>query len=223
MLMRWSGVLVLMVLFLSAAVLQAQRAGGGFRGGAGVPGGSGFRAGPPNRFFPGHPGGFHRSRGFGTAWLPWYLPYGDYWDGPFAWDFPVWDYVNFPPSENAWRGPSYQQSANTTSPQVIVVEKEDARPPAPPPEPPKLIEVPSPKEAPVAKLLPATLFVLKDGERLESRHYLLTVESLQIEVGRQQRTIPISTLDLDATIAGNHERGIEVTIPQDRNAVFLGF
>ena len=218
--MRRSGLLILMILLLSAALLQAQRAGGGFSGGARMPVGSGFRTGPPNGFFPGHPGGFHHNNGFGAVWLPWYSPY---WDSPFDWDPYVWDYVNFPPSDSTWRGPSYQQSANTTSPSVIVVEKEDRRSPAPPPEPPKLIEVPSPKEAPVAKPLPATLFVLRDGKRLESRHYLLTAESLQIEVGRQQRTIPISTLDLDATVAGNHERGIEVTIPQDRNTVFLGF
>jgi len=130
-----------------------------------MPGGVGFRSGPPKGFFPGHPDGFHRNRGFGTVTLPWYLPYG--WGGPFAWDFPVWDYVNFPPSDDTWRGPSYQQSANTTSPQVIVVEKEYRRSPTPPPEPPKLIEVPPTKEVPVAKPLPATLFVLRDGERLE--------------------------------------------------------
>jgi hypothetical protein len=223
MIMRRSRLLVLMVLVLSAALLQAQRAGGGFRGGARMPGGGGFQTGPRNGFFPGHPGGFHRDRGFGTVWLPWYSPYWDYWDGPFAWDFPVWDYVNFPPSDSTWRGPSYQQSANTTSPQVIVVEKGDPRPPAPPQEPPKLIELPQSKEAPVAKQSPPTLFILKDGGRLESRRYLLTDQSLKIEDGRQQHTIPVSALDLDATIAANHERGIEVTIPRDRNTVFLGF
>jgi hypothetical protein len=67
------------------------------------------------------------------------------------------------------------------------------------------------------------LFVLTNGERLESRHFLLTGEALQIQVGRQQRTIPVSTLDLDATIAANHKRGIEVSIPRDRSTVFLGF
>ena len=110
-----------------------------------------------------------------------------------------------------------------TSPQVIVVESKEPRPPAPPPEPPKLIEVPQSKEVPLAKPQPPTLFVLKDGERLESRYYLLTAQSLQIEVDRQRREIPVSTLDLDATIAANHERGIEVTIPRDRNTVFLSF
>jgi hypothetical protein len=218
-----SGLLVLMTLLLSAALLQAQRAGKGFSGGTHMRVGSGFRTGPPGGFFPGRDGFHHNDDGFGAIWLPWYSPYGDYWDGPSAGDFPVWDYVNFPPSDVTQRGPSYQQSADTTSPQAIVTEKEDRRSPTPPPEPPRLIEVPPSKEAPIAKPLPATLFVLRDGEQLESHHYMVTAESLQVVVGRQQRTIPISALDLDATIAGNHGRGIEVIIPQDRSTVFIGF
>ncbi len=87
----------------------------------------------------------------------------------------------------------------------------------------KLIEVPLSKDVPVAKQQPPTLFVLKDGGRLESRYYLLTVQSLQIEIGGQQRTIPVSTLDLDATIAANHNRGIEVIVPRNQSTVFLGF
>jgi hypothetical protein len=205
--MRRSGVLVLMILVLSAALLQAQKAGGGSPGGgARVPsGGHAIRTGPSNGFFPRHSGGRRYDRyGYGTVWLPWDLPY---WDD----------------DDNFWDKSYDQQPANTPSPQVIVVENKGPRPPAPPPEPPKLIEVPQSKEVPVAKPQPPTLFVLKDGERLESRYYLLTVQSLQIEVGRQKRTIPVSTLDLDATIAANHERGIEVTIPRDRNTVFLSF
>jgi len=109
------------------------------------------------------------------------------------------------------------------SPQVIVWEKEEPRSPGLPPEPPKLIEVPQTKEAVVTKRLPPTLFVLTNGERLESHHYLLTAESLQIEVGRHQRTITVSDLDLDATVGANHERGIEITIPRDNNSVLVGF
>jgi len=30
-------------------------------------------------------------------------------------------------------------------------------------------------------------------------------------------------LDLDATVAANHQRGIEVTVPRDRATVLLGF
>jgi hypothetical protein len=86
-----------------------------------------------------------------------------------------------------------------------------------------MIEVPQSKEAPVAKRLAPAWFLLTSGEQLESHTYLLTSESLQIQVGRQQRTIPVSSLDLDATVAVNHERGIELTIPRDNNSVLIGF
>jgi hypothetical protein len=196
--------LLLVVLALSAAFLHAQRTGGGSRGGgARVPGGSGITTWPWNGFFPQHSGSGHR-RGYGSAWLPGYFPY--------------WDDDDYFQDES-----SYQQPVNTTLPQVIVVKIEEPRPPAPPPEPPKLIEVSQSKDAPIAQRLPPTLFVLTDGERLESRHYLLTAESLQIEVGRQQRTIPVSVLDLDASIALNYERGIEITVPRDNNQVLIGF
>ena len=67
-------------------------------------------------------------------------------------------------------------------------------------------------------------FVLANGEPLESRYHLFfTAESLQIEVGRQQRTIPVSGLDLDATVIANRERGIEITITRDNNSVLTGF
>jgi len=163
-----------------------------------VAGGHGIRTEPSNGFFTSQSGVRRRPR-YETVWLPWYAPD---WDDSYLGD-----------------QPPNQQPANTTSPLVIVVENRES----PPPEPPKLIEVPQSKEVPVAKQQPATLFVLKDGGRLESRFYLLTYQSLQIEVDRQQRTIPVSALDLDATIAANHQRGIEVKIPRDSSAIFLGF
>jgi hypothetical protein len=83
--------------------------------------------------------------------------------------------------------------------------------------------VPQTKEAPAAKPQPATLFVLKGGERLESHNYFLTAQWLQIQVGRERREIPLDSLDLDATIAANHARGIDLTIPRDRTAVFVSF
>jgi hypothetical protein len=147
---------------------------------------------------PSHSGD-HRHPRYETVRLPWYAPNWD--DG----------YLGVEPLN--------QQPANTTSQLVVVVENKES----PPPEPPKLSEVPQSKEFPVAKPQPPTLFVLKDGGRLESCSYLLTNQSLQIEVDRQLRTIPVSTLDLDATIAANHERGIEVKIPRDSSTVFLGF
>lgn len=169
--------------------------------------GHGTRRGSSNGFFPLRSGG-HHNRGYGAVWFPYGAPYWDE-DGNF-WDEPS---DQQPP----------QQPAPPTSPQVVVVQDREPRQPAPPPQPPKLIEVPESKEAPAAKPQLPALFVLKGGERLESRNYVLTAQSLQIEVGRQRREIPLGTLDLDATIAANHQRGIELTIPRDRSAVFVSF
>ena len=85
-----------------------------------------------------------------------------------------------------------------------------------------LIEVPLPKDA-VVKPQPPALFVLTNGEKLESRRYVVSANFLQIDVGRRQRTIPISDLNVDATVAANQQRGIDVAIPQDRSSLFVGF
>ena len=202
--MRRSSWLALTLLVLSAALVEAQRAGGpSHGGGSGAPGGGGARVGPSSGVLHGRPGfGYRRHYyGYGVAWLPW--DWG-FWDDGYVWD-----------------ESSYQPSENMPPPQIIVVEKKEE--PRPPAAPPKIIEAPLWKEAPAAKRLPPTLFVLNDGERLESRYYLLTADSLQIEVARQERTIPLSDLNLDATLALNQQRGVELTIPHDRNTLFLGF
>ncbi len=165
--------------------------------------------GQSNGFFPGRFGGRHHDGfgyggyGYGSTWLPW--------------DFADWDEDYF-----GWE-PQYQQPAALTSPQVIVLRSKEPAAPALPPQSPKLIEVPYSTEDPVVRQQPATLFVLKNGQRLESHDYVLTARSLQIEVGRQRRTIPINALDVEGTIAANQTRGIAVTIPADRNTVFVGF
>jgi hypothetical protein len=182
----------------------AHGGGGGFHGGGGGwhGGGGGWHGGRGR-----HGGGYYAG-----------------WGGGY-WGYPGWGYVDWDWDDDGYfrDESSYQPPINTTSPQVIVVEAKDPRPPAPPPEPPKLIEVPPSKDPPIVKQQPPTMFVLTDGERLESRQYLLTVEYLMIDVARRQRRIPLSALDLDATIAGNRARGIELTIPRDRGSVFIGF
>jgi|SRR6516162_2581599 hypothetical protein len=39
---------------------------------------------------------------------------------------------------------------------------------------------------------PPAIFILSNGERLELSHYVLTVNSLQVQQGEMQRTIPIN-------------------------------
>ena len=72
-------------------------------------------------------------------------------------------------------------------------------------------------------MLPPTIFILANGERLETRRFLLTATNLSFSVDRQPRTIPLDRLDLDATIAANQDRGIDLRIPADRNEISLSF
>jgi thiol-disulfide isomerase/thioredoxin len=68
----------------------------------------------------------------------------------------------------------------------------------------------------------ATVFVLTSGERVEAHEYVLTADSVRLTLGDQQRTIAMSALDMKATLAANHERGIDLKIPASRHEIFLG-
>jgi hypothetical protein len=97
--------------------------------------------------------------------------------------------------------------------------------PAPEPSVPKaqVIEIPVVANSTAVKMLPPTIFILANGERLETRRFLLTASNLSFSIDRRQRTIPLDRLDLDATIAANQERGIDLRIPTDRNEISLSF
>ncbi len=91
----------------------------------------------------------------------------------------------------------------------------------------ELIEIPAAPSAKPAGPQPPAVFVLTSGERLEARRFLLTSTSLSVSINRSQRlvplVIPIQALDLDATVAANRERGIQLQIPADRNEISLSF
>jgi hypothetical protein len=112
-----------------------------------------------------------------------------------------------------------------TAPPLVVLRPDerssrDLERPAPKP---LVIEVPSAANSRDAKALPPTIFILGDGERLETRRFLLTVGGLSFSVNRQQRVVPFDMLDIDATINANRERGIDLRIPADRNEISLSF
>jgi cytochrome c biogenesis protein CcmG, thiol:disulfide interchange protein DsbE len=88
---------------------------------------------------------------------------------------------------------------------------------------PKLINVPPAHSAALAKPIPKTVFVFTDGEQLEAENYTLYSNFLHVTAEGQDRSIPISALDLKKTIALNHERGINLKIPTSGNEVFLAF
>jgi len=86
-----------------------------------------------------------------------------------------------------------------------------------------VIELPNASKTAEIKPLPPTIFVLTNGEKLETQRYLLTASNLSVTVRREQRTVPLQMLDLDATLAANRDRGIDLRIPNDRNEISLRF
>lgn len=100
------------------------------------------------------------------------------------------------------------------------------------PSGPKIIDIPqtspTPRSTPARhaappKPAPKTIFVLASGERLESDDYTMEAGTLHVTVAGEQRAIALSTLDVKQTLALNHERGIDLKIPQSRNEVSVSF
>ncbi len=206
------------LLFMSATLLPAQRAGAG--AGGHVSAGGGAAAGRGNRTVI--RGGYgHRGRnngygnGYGAGLYPWYGGYADYWDDPWA----SGDYgPNGPPN-----APAYQPQSNGAPPSIIVMQSPERAAPSAPPPSPKLVEVPLDGPATSAKEQPPALFVLQNGQQIESDRYVLSDQSVTVDVGRQQRTIPLSDIDLNGTMAANRQRGVEIAFPRDPNSLFISF
>lgn len=67
------------------------------------------------------------------------------------------------------------------------------------------------------------IFILKNGERVEAGHYLLSSSSLQMTpIEGKPQTVELGELDLKSTIAANHERGVEIKIPAGDGEITLG-
>jgi hypothetical protein len=100
-------------------------------------------------------------------------------------------------------------------------------PPAPEPARiapnPKVVEVPATMRPTRSSKLPAAVFILSNGQRIEAERYLLTADHVQLTVNRNSRIIPLSELDLKATLAANGEHGIDLHIPTDGSEISLGF
>ncbi len=90
------------------------------------------------------------------------------------------------------------------------------------PTAPKLLEIPAGPSTLPPKSRPPTVFVLRSGERLEAHHYSIMGGSVRIAEQGKQRTIPLAVLDLEATTAANHERGIDLKIPTKQNEIVFG-
>jgi hypothetical protein len=187
---------VLLVACVLPAFVRAQRAVGHA---ARQPARSTFggQRGFPNRFSQRRgffPGGSRRHGSFGS--------YFDPYDEPFGYEYQQAD------DEPGTNGPI---------PRVVI-------PPAPEPPVPKgqVIEIPGGAST-AAKVLPPTIFILANGERLETRRFVLTATLLSINIDRQRRTVPLNMLDINATVSANHERGIDLRVPDDRNEISVSF
>ena len=78
-------------------------------------------------------------------------------------------------------------------------EKTKAKEPAPTSEP----EIPS----------PAAVFIFKDGQKLETRNFAITGQTLFDFSGKTLRKVKLAELDLDATRKANDNLGIDIRLP----------
>jgi len=196
--------LTLLVAFLLTASLEAQRAGGMVPGHAAGQRGSQPGLSPPrglgNGFFPGY--WHHHHGGYGAALFPYFLP-----------DDPAF-----------WYGQPEPDEVTAAPVMPVVVERGvwgQWRERELPPIKPKLIEIPA-STANATSAKPA-IFILTDGEQVESRRFLLTANHLSVSIDRHERIIPIERLNLDATVAANRARGVDLRIPSDPNEISLSF
>jgi hypothetical protein len=123
-------------------------------------------------------------------------------------------------------GIGYPENVNTNeeSPEPLVrVHDETAYRGPVQPSPAQVIEIPNASKTAKRQSLPATIFVLTSGEKLETQGYLLTASSLYATVQHRQRTIALEMLDMEATLSVNRERGLDLRIPENRNEVSVRF
>lgn len=201
--------LTLLVASTLAGSLQAQRTGGMSQGhAAGAHSGFVRQRGISRRSHPRRGvalAGFRRhDDGFGAGFSPYFYPDDD----PF------------------WNEPTYTDEATSEQAPPLVIEHRGDGQPRMREEPrskPLVIEIPGAGNPTSAKTIPPTVFILTDGERLESQRFWLTMTNLSISIDHHERTIPFKMLDLDATAAANRERGVDLRIPADRNEISLRF
>jgi hypothetical protein len=192
-----AALVTLLLASLLTPSLEAQRASGGFRGFSKVPGRSTHvgQRGVSSGRFPVH---FHQRDRLGVLFSPYFL----------LDDEPYW-------SEDPGPAPVGAEPL----PRVLYASPERERPPAVA----QIIEIPSAANQKQVSLPLPAIFVLANGERLETQRFVLTVSSLSVNIDRLEHVIPLEAIDLGATTAANRERGINLRIPADRNEISLSF
>jgi hypothetical protein len=198
----------LLVAWVLSGALEAQRAGMAFHASAAGPhvrsgfvglAGSQNRAAARRGFLP---SGIHRRPyNFGS----YFLPYGD----SLGNDLPDYDL----PYEET----DAEAATSPPVPPLMIPRTRERLPKS------QFIEIPSVANAATPKMPPPAVFILASGERLETRRFVLSASVLSVSIDRQQRNVPLAMLDIRATLSANHERGIDLHIPDDRNEICLSF
>lgn len=194
-------------------------AGGGF---GPVPSPSASVAHPGRRpLSPARPGWCNRGNCYGNRG-----EWGNYWPGNY-WGYSPYSVGGLDPYWELGE-PSQAQASSSQQPSVIVLREPEQKAASAPPASPKVIEVPQEKTAQGKQVspsgpVPPAVFILTDGHRVEARSYLLTQDKIQVQQGRGQQTIPLNEVNLEATVAANHARGIDLQIPDSKNQLTLGF
>jgi len=194
----WRAVsLALLLASFLTPFLEAQRAGTGFHGFAKVNGQSGHvtQGAFSNGQFAAN---FHHRERLGVLLTPYFLPYDEsYW----------------------WQDHEAEPVTPEPVQRVLYAAPNRETPPADA----QVIEIPSAASQKGGKSPMPAVFVLINGERLETRRFVLTVSSLSINIDRCERVIPMEAVDVGATTIANRERGINLRIPADRNEISLSF
>jgi hypothetical protein len=166
---------------------------------------------------------FHRHYYYPHAYYPYAYGYGY----PMVYPYYGYDYSSY--DTNAGYEQQQQQYLNNQlsdlSSQVQQLRDEnrdlryDLEHPDPPPSAsagagpdrriPESLHEPMPREPEG----PETLFIFKDGRRLETRNYAIVGKTLWLLSEKRSEKIPISELDIDKTVQENEKRGVEFTPP----------
>jgi hypothetical protein len=118
-----------------------------------------------------------------------------------------------------WQEPGPEPVGAEPAPEVVYAPLERERRPADA----EVIEIPGAANQKAGKPPLPAIFVLVNGERVETQRFVLTSSSLLVNIDRREHVIPLEAVDLDATTAANRERGINLRIPADHNEVSLSF
>jgi hypothetical protein len=70
--------------------------------------------------------------------------------------------------------------------------------------------------------LPA-VFILSNGQKVESGDYFITMDSVSLQEDGKERVIPLSSLNVSATVAANHDRGLDLKFPDNKAQITISF